>query len=104
MTARTQVALAAAPRPAECVSVASKNIPETGVVRDFNSQEPNGLGGVSKGRMFGYIPKAAVDQFHVMLERPKPTACLCPAGGAGGGRTHATCEDTHLDSRKWKLL
>lgn len=49
--------MVAALRPAECVSVASKNIPETGVVHVFNSQEPNGLGGMSKGQMFSYIPK-----------------------------------------------
>lgn len=95
----------AAPRPAECASLASKAIPEPGVVHVFNSQEPNGLGGTSKGWMFGYTPNAAkADQFDVMLEGPKPTACLCPVSGAAGGGAHAMCDDTHLDGQKRELL
>lgn len=55
--------------------------------------------------MFGSIPNAAkADQFDVMLERPKPTACLCPVSGAAGGGAHAMCDDMHLDSQKRELL
>lgn len=88
------------------VPTASKNIPETGVVHVFNSQEPNGLGGMSKGWMSGYIPSAAkVDQFHVMLEGPKPTACLCPVTAPRvmtrtstvGGESCSEKRDAHHD-------
>lgn len=105
MTAHTRKSTVAAPRPADSASLASKAIPEPGVVHVFNSQETKGLEGTSKGWMFGSIPNAAkADQFDVMLERPKPTACLCPVSGAAGGGAHAMCDDMHLDSQKRELL
>lgn len=48
--------------------------------------------------MFSYIPRAArVNWFHIMLEGPKLTACLCPITNAADGRAHTMCNDMHLD-------